>query len=279
MAFQEKITELGNKLFGSKASEKLGRFVTRNEIIGFLIGLIWGRNLTKLAIIYNTDKWGDHFYTPHYQHHLKKFKYKRMNVLEIGVGGYDSPHKGGNSLRMWKRYFPFAKIFSLDIYDKSPQEERRIKIFRGSQVDHDFLDKVVNETGEFDIIIDDGSHINEHVIESFKYLFPKLKNGGVYVAEDTQTSYWEDYGGDSEDLKNEKTMLNYFKQLTDTLNHVELLRKDYEPSYYDKHIVSMHFYHNMVFIHKGDNNEQSSKVIKNEKLKVKESKASLADNA
>jgi hypothetical protein len=36
-------------------------------------------------------------------------------MLEIGVGGYDSPISGGESLRMWKTYFPFAKIFALDI--------------------------------------------------------------------------------------------------------------------------------------------------------------------
>jgi demethylmacrocin O-methyltransferase len=35
-------------------------------------------------------------------------------MLEIGVGGYDSPISG-ESLRMWKTYFPFAKIFALDI--------------------------------------------------------------------------------------------------------------------------------------------------------------------
>ena len=42
--------------------------------------------------------------------------------------------------RMWKRYFLNGQIFGLDIYDKSPQEENRIKIFKGSQVDFDFLD-------------------------------------------------------------------------------------------------------------------------------------------
>ncbi len=131
-------------------------------------------NLTKLAILYKTDKWGAHFYTPHYQYHFKKFRLKKINFLEIGVGGYEKPKSGGESLRMWKKYFSFAKIFSFDIHDKSFHEERRIKIFRGSQIDEPFLQNLVKEIGVIDIIVDDGSHINNHVIKTFTILFPLL---------------------------------------------------------------------------------------------------------
>jgi demethylmacrocin O-methyltransferase len=222
-----------------------------------------GNNLNTLGRIYKTDKIGRHFYTPHYMHHLKKFKYKKINLLEIGVGGWDDPYLGAHSLRMWKRYFPFAKIYSLDIYDKSPLNEKRIKIFRGSQVDKDFLDKVCDEIGDLDIIIDDGSHINEHVIETFKLMFPKLKDGGIYVVEDTQTSYWKDFGGDSDNLNNPDTMLNFFKSLTDSLNNKEFIKPGYVQTYYDKKIASMHFYHNMVFIHKDNITEESNEVVNN----------------
>lgn len=89
---------------------------------------------------------------------------------------------------MWKSFFPFAKIFSLDIFDKSFLQKKRIKIFKGSQIDIDFLEDVCNQAGPFDIIIDDGSHVNEHLIKSFEFLFSKLKTEGIYVIEDTQTS-------------------------------------------------------------------------------------------
>jgi len=222
-------------------------------------------NLSKIARIHKTDKFGYHFYTPHYQKHFGKYKFKRNTILEIGVGGYHRPLNGGNSLRMWKSYFPFSKIYSLDIYDKSFLEERRIKIFQGSQVDIPFLDKITTETGDFDLIIDDGSHINEHVIESFKYFFPKLKKGGIYVVEDTQTSYWEDYGGNSTNLDSKHTIYGFFKSLIDGLNNEEFLIDNYKKTYFDKHIVSMHFYHNMIFIYKGDNDEKSNYVINNKK--------------
>jgi hypothetical protein len=125
---------------------------------------------------------------------------------------------------------------------------------------------MMKESGRFDIIIDDGSHVNGHVIDTFKFLFPRLKDGGIYVIEDTQTSYWEDYGGDSKNLDNPKTIMNFFKKLTDSLNNQEFIIQDYIQSYYDKKIISIHFYHNIIFIYKGNNNEPSNMVRNNQRI-------------
>jgi Cephalosporin hydroxylase len=223
-----------------------------------LLSRFYSNDLNKLATLHETDKWNKHWYTQHYQRHFHHLRQKRLNLLEIGVGGYENPHKGGNSLRMWKHYFPHANIYAIDIHDKHLLEQKRIKIFQGSQVDEQFLKDVYKQTGSsLDIIIDDGSHINDHVIRTFKILFPLLQNGGIYAVEDTQTSYWPKYGGDSENLNNRNTMMNFFKGLTDCLNHAEL--NSHEPTYFDTHIVEMHFYHNLVFVHKGLNDEGSSR--------------------
>ena len=159
---------------------------------------------------------------------------------------------------MWKKYFPLAKIYAIDIYDKSTLEENRIKIFKGSQTDEKFLEGVIEQTGYLDIVIDDGSHVNADVIKTFKLLFPALKDGGIYVIEDTQTSYWESYGGDGEDLDNPKTTMNFFKSLTDALNYKEYSWDEYVPDYFEEKIVSVHFYHNLIFIYKGNNLELSN---------------------
>jgi hypothetical protein len=253
------IKDLLNKRLSNSSKRKLKNFSKD------LRAIFSRRNLNKLGEIYGTDKVGVHFYTPHYMTHLKRFRLKKINLLEIGVGGYENPLNGGNSLRMWKKYFPFGRIFSLDIYDKSPHQENRIKIFKGSQVDKEFLNEVSDYIGGIDIIIDDGSHINEHVIETFNVLFPKLTDGGIYIIEDSQTSYWEDFGGDSKDLKNSKTIMNYFKSLTDSLNNQEFVIPNYRQSYYDKKIISMHFYHNLIFIYKGNNDEKSNLVVNNKR--------------
>jgi demethylmacrocin O-methyltransferase len=225
-------------------------------------GLFCFNNLDKLAQLYKTDKFGKHFYTPHYQFHFSKFKYKKFKMLEIGVGGHENPLAGGPSLRMWKRFFPFAQIYALDIFDKSFFQEKRVRIFQGSQVDKVFLAKMLEETGELDIIVDDGSHINEHVIETFKILFPKLKEGGIYVVEDAQTSYYGGYfGGDNKNFNNLNTSMGFFKSLVDGLNSEEYGIEGYERNYYDKNIISIHFYHSLIFIYKGNNNEGASSNI------------------
>ena len=221
---------------------------------------IFAGNLTALANIYGSDKWRSHWYIPHYEKHFKNLRTKELKILEIGVGGYEDPNAGGESLRMWKYYFPKSQIYSIDIHEKSSIEEHRIKIFRGSQNDPDFLRKVVEQIGGLDIVIDDGSHINEHVIASFRTLFPLLADGGIYTIEDTQTSYWPKFGGDSYDLNSPNTIMSFLKALTDKLNYEEIARKDYQPFYLDRNIVSLHFYHNLVFIYKGKNEEGSNLV-------------------
>ena len=160
---------------------------------------------------------------------------------------------------MWKAYFPNSTIYSIDIHDKSAIQEDRIRVFQGSQNDAAFLKHVAEQIGRIDIIIDDGSHINEHVLTSFRTLFPLLDIAGIYVIEDTQTAYWPEYGGSSTDMNHPGSMLAFFKSLTDGLNYAEFLRPDLQPDYFQRHVVSMSFYHNMVFIQKGHNDEPSNR--------------------
>ncbi len=221
-----------------------------------------GRNgdLAFLARHFGTDKWGTHFYTPHYETHFRPFRRRPVRLLEIGAGGYESPTQGGNSLRMWKRYFPRGQIYSVDLYDKSALEEPRIRIFRGGQTDPQLWARVFAEAPEFDLIVDDGSHRNDHIPETFRLLFPRLKNGGIYAVEDTQTSYWPVYGGDSLDLDNPATQMNFFKRLADGLNHREFAQgRQAGVTPWDAQIASLHFYHNLVFVYKGPNDEPSNK--------------------
>ena len=219
--------------------------------------------LIDLATKYGTDKWGSHYYAQHYDSHFSKFRDQSVNILEIGVGGYEDPQAGGESLRMWKEYFHHGNIYAIDIFDKSGLQEERINIYQGSQVDDDFLEGLLEKTGDLDIIVDDGSHINEHIIETFKLLFPRLKKGGIYAVEDLQTSYWKNYGGNSFNLRKKGTAMNFFKTLADSLNYEEIDNPYYEPNYFDLNIVAIHFYHNMVFIEKGENTEGSNLIVNN----------------
>lgn len=241
-----------------------------------LRAFLWRNDLSRLATLFRTDKHGKHFYTQHYQHHFGALRREKLNILEIGIGGFENPKAGGASLRMWKEYFPKSHIFGIDLYDKTPHDAKRIKTFRGSQTDEAFLKRVVEQIGKVDIIVDDGSHYNDHVITTFKILFPLLSPKGVYAVEDIQTSYWAEFDGDnwggSVDLTAPHTSVNFFRSLIHGLNYQEFTRGDYTPTYFDQHIVGMHFYHNLIFIHKGVNNEGSNadKALKRERQKQRE---------
>lgn len=213
------------------------------------------RDLVFLARHFGTDKWGRHWYARHYERHLAPFRKRAITLLEIGVGGYEDPRAGGESLRMWKAYFPRARVFGLDLYDKSALQEDRIRIFQGSQDDPAVIERLVAETGPLDVVIDDGSHQNAHVLRSFDLLFPHLREGGIYAAEDLQTSYWPKFGG-SLDPDARDTSMAAFKRLADGLNHAERIR--YQPTFLDRNVRAVHFYHNLVFVERGPNDEGSN---------------------
>lgn len=224
-----------------------------------------GATLTALAQEFQTDKWSSyHRYTPHYARHLQHLRDEEMVLLEIGIGGYSREGQGGASLRMWKAFFPKARIVGLDIQDKSFVDEERIRSFQGSQVDPAVLDRILEEEGVPLVVIDDGSHRPEHIRTTFELLFPRLPAGAIYAIEDLQTSYWPDWGG-SLDRDDMGTSMGLVKSLVDGLNYEEFIDDDYVPTYTDLNVVGVHCYHNLAFIEKGDNREGTLKRAANPK--------------
>jgi hypothetical protein len=108
---------------------------------------------------------------------------------------------------------------------------------------------LAQELGPFDFIIDDGSHENAHQIETFGILWPHLKDGGVYIVEDVQTSYWPAYGGGALGTPGyEKSCMRWFKELTDSVNLPEFLQP--APGGLDASIGSIAFHHNLIVLTK-----------------------------
>jgi len=168
------------------------------------------RSLNQIARKLGTDKSSDiHDYCRKYEKYLPFGRHENLNILEIGV-------LGGQSIRMWKEYYQNSKIVGIDIdLECKKYEDESISIEIGSQNDCIFLDEVTEKYPQFDMILDDGSHINSDVIFSFERLFSSVKSGGVYIIEDTCTSYWEEFGG--ERYKKGST-IEYFKGIIDEVN-------------------------------------------------------------
>jgi 23S rRNA U2552 (ribose-2'-O)-methylase RlmE/FtsJ len=144
---------------------------------------------TLAEIYYNTDSLrssdngGDkgtaHSYITTYDSIFAKYQPFDINILEIGV--FD-----GQSLKLWKEYFtPNSKIYGIDIQDRCKVFEcDNIFVFIGDATDEQFINQSFFDI-KFDIIIDDGSHIKNDQLTSFKILFDKYLNiGGTYIIED-----------------------------------------------------------------------------------------------
>jgi len=207
-----------------------------------------GADLNLLAALYGTDKYGEHDYTPVYQELMRSSRGKPVRLLEVGVGGYAGA-LGGESLRMWESYFRRGQITGIDLYDKTALSGGRVTVRQCSQVDAPALTALAQERGPFDFIIDDGSHLNAHQIGTFGILWPHLKDGGTYIVEDVQTSYWPAYGGGPLGSENyRKSCMQWFKDYADSVNLPEFLAP--APGALDPGLLSIAFHHNLIVLKK-----------------------------
>jgi len=156
---------------------------------------------------FNSDKWEHYFEI--YDHLLGRFYESKIKYFEIGV-------QNGGSLEIAKKIFSHDSfIMGLDIDPNCKHLEGKIanKIIIGSQVDDTVLSKV-SEFAPFDIIIDDGSHIQSHMIVTFLKIFPLLSQNGVYIIEDTHTNYSPEHQESFLGIG----LYDYFKGLSERLN-------------------------------------------------------------
>jgi hypothetical protein len=176
-----------------------------------------------------------------YERHFERFRGTSPTVLEIGV-------MGGGSLEMWKEYFgQGANIIGLDINaDCKNHEGVGIEIYIGSQDDEAILNQILLRYPHIDIVIDDGSHLSNHMIASFEFLYPKISRNGVYLVEDTHTNYWEEWGGG---CRKPNTFIEFSKSKIDELNAVHT-RGVVPPTVFTKATDSMTVYDSVVVFEK-----------------------------
>lgn len=145
---------------------------------------------------YGSDK-DRNGYTPFYDSLFKAIRDQPVSLLEIGIGtmipgapssmvGYSLPgYAPGGSLRAWRDYFPKGDINGCDIQQDTQFTEERITTRLANSTSREELDKVLGDK-QFDIIIDDGSHYDEHQVKTLRNLWHRVKPGGFYIIEDIQ---------------------------------------------------------------------------------------------
>ena len=163
-------------------------------------------SLAEIGLKHGTDKGTNHSYLDYYESVLRLWRAAPIALLELGV-------QTGASLEMWAEYFPNAEIHGVDI-DLGPvslraAENPRIRLYQGDvthieqirrysqgRISPDqppiFYDPAAAPVAtcfceeQFDVIIDDASHVLEYQILTLHYFWRYLKPGGFYFVEDIQ---------------------------------------------------------------------------------------------
>lgn len=194
-----------------------------------------------------SDKWSGYFDV--YDRHLGRFMGTDVNLVEVGV------QKGG-SLELWTKYFgQGSKITGVDIDPACAgltYPNWNVEVVIGDQGDPAFWAQFLSgpDFKPIDIFIDDGGHFMDPQLLTFQAVWPKIKTGGVYICEDTHTSY-KDYNGGG--LERKFTLTNYMKGLVDVLhyNWKESMTTDLETQYrIAGDLSSIHFYDSILVVEK-----------------------------
>ena len=158
-----------------------------------------------------SDKWS--LYLAEYDRIFNEYRTKPIRLLEIGI-------QNGGSLEIWSQYFPYArKILGCDVNPHCSSltyEDKRIAIVTGNANSPSTKRLILQHCPEFDIIVDDGSHLSSDIVKSFTEYFPNIVDGGIFVAEDLHCSYWREFEGG---LFEPFSSVAFFKRLVDALNH------------------------------------------------------------
>lgn len=147
--------------------------------------------LSEISKKYPTDKDFTHnYYNSVYEDVFKDLR-ENVNLLcEIGIGGFwkEVGWVPGNSLKVWRDYFPNAKVLGLDINLHEITDSDRISLEWLDQSKRDLVVEYSKKLENYDVIIDDGSHNVYDQQITLAYFFRSLKSGGVYVLEDLHSS-------------------------------------------------------------------------------------------
>lgn len=205
------------------------------------------KTLNEIGLECKTDKSTiTHCYLDNYEKHLSKWRDQEITILEIGVAG-------GASIKMWREYFPKAKVYGIDNNPDCAGEG----IFIGDHNSRMFIDEVMSNVGQCDLIVDDGSHVGGDMKKLFEWLFRAwMKPNGLYCIEDTACLYNDHYNQGS-DAK------EFFRGLVrdvDVAGRAMTGNQDYainhgmtEPPVpeYSRYLKAIHFYPSLyIFEHK-----------------------------
>ena len=78
----------------------------------------------------------------------------------------------------------------------------------------------LTDGADFDVVVDDGGHMQCQIWTTFLKLWPQMKPGGLYFIEDLQVSRWDIYARGSSPICPEGTnVVDKTKEILDAIVH------------------------------------------------------------
>ena len=158
-----------------------------------------------------SDKWS--LYLTEYDRLFNDYRDKPVRLLEIGI-------QNGGSLDIWSKYFSnAAALIGCDINPDCARlsyDDPCIGVIVGDANAPEAREQVFQRSPQFDIVIDDGSHLSSDIIKSFALYFPRVVEGGIFIAEDLHCSYWGQFEGG---LFDPYSSISFFKRLADVISN------------------------------------------------------------
>lgn len=210
---------------------------------------IFQNKLTKRC-----DKWLPYFDV--YEKYFSKFVNQKPVMVEVGV-------QFGGSMQLWKEYFgPGAEIYGIDhAKEILDLDINGVKLFVGDQQNNEFWKNFLSTIPQINCFVDDGGHKMKQQIVTLMNVWPKMADGGVYICEDTHTSYWDHYEGG---FQHPSSMIEFSKQLIDLIHKEHFLQISPPEQMTDifKDLEAIHFYNSQIVLIKG--NKSFQRVIVND---------------
>jgi cephalosporin hydroxylase len=147
-------------------------------------------SLEQIADNSRTDKNTVHSYLPLYEKLLNKKRETATNVLEVGI------YHGG-SIKLWHDYFVNATVYGLDIMSiddvyEGIKNKERITLHTSSDAYNTefFNTNFLNKNIKFDLLLDDGPHTLQSMIQFIQLYSQLLADDGILIIEDVQSWDW-----------------------------------------------------------------------------------------
>eukprot|EP01038_Epipyxis_sp_PR26KG_P017063 gene17063-23473_t len=166
--------------------------------------------------------------------HKAKETRNKIKFLEIGLGCDSGLTGDSGDTSLWIHLFGSENIdLWIAEYDaacatKYAKNHKECNVMIGDQSNIQDLNKWKNQSGgNFDIIVDDGGHKNDQVLNSFYSLWPTVNPGGIYFIEDLQTSRNKNYLSPGLDFSVIDVIQTWMDELT-TVGYLELKDAGFE---------------------------------------------------